>query len=426
MLQPNIRVIDAIMGFGKTTAVIRELNESNRTSPFIYITPYLAEVDRIQLALSKHECITAPNDKPPGRKTKAKTTTVAQTKSEYIRPFLKDGRNLVITHDLFMLFNNEMLNHVKANSYDIIIDEVLNCIGLYRDTKHAARISDLKGMMGQGILHIDSGNRLRISEGFGELYRSMFSVIKRHCDSGSIYCHPIKEGKSSYHFFWMLPEQLLRSFSNITVLTYMFDASNMCAYFAMHGLRYERMTLDENNKIVKWCREIEIAKAKNALSLISLFDCERLNYVDAEEASFSTAWLKKLTTSQLTQLMNDIRNVLDNRFGARSGSTMLTCVSSVAPHIVPKGYFKSFTACNLRATNCYRHTVHLAYVRNVYQRPLLSNFLKTKGVQIDPNRYALSEFLQWMFRSAIRDGIEVNLYLPSKRMRGLLYSWVEE
>ena len=39
--------------------------------------------------------------------------------------------------------------------------------------------------------------------------------------------------------------------------------------------------------------------------------------------------------------------------------------------------------------------------------------------------YALSILIQWVFRSAIRNGQEVWLYLPSARMRGLLAGWLE-
>jgi hypothetical protein len=33
--------------------------------------------------------------------------------------------------------------------------------------------------------------------------------------------------------------------------------------------------------------------------------------------------------------------------------------------------------------------------------------------------------IQWIWRSAIRDGEEVYLYIPSKRMRTLLTDWMD-
>ena len=34
--------------------------------------------------------------------------------------------------------------------------------------------------------------------------------------------------------------------------------------------------------------------------------------------------------------------------------------------------------------------------------------------------------VQWIWRSAIRDGGEVYLYIPSKRMRTILTKWIEK
>ena len=54
------------------------------------------------------------------------------------------------------------------------------------------------------------------------------------------------------------------------------------------------------------------------------------------------------------------------------------------------------------------------------------NFLKANEIEIDQNMFALSEMLQWIWRSAIRDGKEIWIYIPSKRMRTLLENWIEE
>ena len=39
--------------------------------------------------------------------------------------------------------------------------------------------------------------------------------------------------------------------------------------------------------------------------------------------------------------------------------------------------------------------------------------------------YAISTLIQWVFRSAIRKGEEVWLYLPSRRMRELFTEWLD-
>ena len=53
--------------------------------------------------------------------------------------------------------------------------------------------------------------------------------------------------------------------------------------------------------------------------------------------------------------------------------------------------------------------------------------LKSDGtpIEFDRDLWTLSNFLQWLFRSAIREGKPVTLYLPSTRMRNLLHTWLQ-
>ena len=40
------------------------------------------------------------------------------------------------------------------------------------------------------------------------------------------------------------------------------------------------------------------------------------------------------------------------------------------------------------------------------------------------NDYALTEMIQWVWRTRIRNDEEVDLYLPSKRMRDIIDQWI--
>ena len=91
-----------------------------------------------------------------------------------------------------------------------------------------------------------------------------------------------------------------------------------------------------------------------------------------------------------------------------------------------KGYTKGFLSYNIRATNDYRDRDHLAYCVNVFYNPILKNYFVDHGVEIQEERYALSEMIQWIWRSSIRDGKEIWIYIPSRRMRELLQEWLSE
>ncbi len=56
--------------------------------------------------------------------------------------------------------------------------------------------------------------------------------------------------------------------------------------------------------------------------------------------------------------------------------------------------------------------------------PFYKHFFGKKGIKLDINQYALSEMLQWIFRSAIRNNQEITIYIPSERMRNLLFDYL--
>jgi hypothetical protein len=91
-----------------------------------------------------------------------------------------------------------------------------------------------------------------------------------------------------------------------------------------------------------------------------------------------------------------------------------------------KGYSKSFLTFNTKATNKYRDKDCLVYIANLFMNVNEKRFYHLHGIEVDEDAYALSIMVQWIWRSAIRDGKEVYLYIPSRRMRELLINWINE
>lgn len=88
-------------------------------------------------------------------------------------------------------------------------------------------------------------------------------------------------------------------------------------------------------------------------------------------------------------------------------------------------YRINFISQTARGTNDYRHKTHLLYLTNFFPNPLIKNFLISRDeIQIDMDAYALSNLLQWIWRSAIRDGQEITVFIPAERVRHLLMKWL--
>ncbi|GED72543.1 hypothetical protein BRE01_62450 [Brevibacillus reuszeri] len=62
----------------------------------------------------------------------------------------------------------------------------------------------------------------------------------------------------------------------------------------------------------------------------------------------------------------------------------------------------------------------------MYLKPYVTGFFHDKGVKVNEDLFATSEMLQWLWRSAIREGREITLYIPSSRMRRLLINWLND
>lgn len=75
--------------------------------------------------------------------------------------------------------------------------------------------------------------------------------------------------------------------------------------------------------------------------------------------------------------------------------------------------------------NVYSDRHYLAYCVNNFLRPWESRYYKERGVEVDNDSYGLSFLIQWVFRSAIRNGEEIWVYIPSARMRSLFTQWLD-
>lgn len=97
---------------------------------------------------------------------------------------------------------------------------------------------------------------------------------------------------------------------------------------------------------------------------------------------------------------------------------MTTTFKGFKDKLTPAGLSSKFVSVNARATNEFQHKSTCIYFANIYVNPLTKNFFHKQGVEVNVDLYALSELLQWIFRS--RTGEPINVYIPSVRMRTLL------
>ena len=418
----EIKVIDAMMGSGKTTAMLNFINESPPEKKFIFVTPFLDEGERVK-AYCPEKHFQSPEafdllEEMPKQRPRSKLIDFKQ--------FLRDQQNIVTTHALFERFDDEALELIANADYTLIMDEVADVISILDigpfDTKKLVNFCTEQDDMGRLRWRRDEKN-----------YYGRYMDYKRLCDKGWMWYY------NGSTIIKMMPPSFFTVFSDAYLMTYLFDAQFQRCYFDMFGIQYKRMYVAGDSQETYHITEVPMADKPIYLKdKIHICQEKKLNLPYDSFHSLSSAWFQtRMGTPEMDQLKNNIYNYFRHYCNAKCSDAIWTAYrekdmkgvsndKKLPPYMIPRGYGRGFVPCNSRATNAYRNREVCAYPLNRFPCPQVVGFLGRHEITFDRDRWALSEMLQWIWRSAIRQGKDINIYVPSRRMRELLEQWIEE
>lgn len=398
----DVKIVDEIMGRGKTSAAINFINNSDDDQKFLYVTPYLSEVDRIIKA-----CPTKRFKQPCYYKGR---------KLEGIKELINSGCNIISTHALFQKFDLEVIDLCRTQNYTLILDEVADVIEKYEITP-----KDFE-LLTQYFADIDEETGLLRWRG-SEQYRGKFAEEKRLCELNSLAYY------GGTVMVWLFPIEVFNAFRNIYILTYMFDAQLQKYYYDYYNLPYKYLHIkgdDESNFSFSDDEDTQ-SDEHDYRSLIHILQDYNLNLIGDREIDLSKSWYdRNHNNASMKQLKNNILNFFVHKCKSKTSSNLWTTFKDYKKILSGKGYGRGFTPINTRASNEFRERTCIAYPVNRYINPCIKNFFAKHNVKVDEDEYALSEMLQFIWRSAIRDGKEIWVYIPSIRMRRLLERWIDE
>ena len=158
---------------------------------------------------------------------------------------------------------------------------------------------------------------------------------------------------------------------------------------------------------------------------INILVDDKLNSIGDDSYSLSSSWFDKPKNKPLIEKMRkNLENYFGHKIKGKGKDNMWTTFKNKSSKLQGRGYTKGFVPLNSRATNSYMNKCNLAYVANRFINPIMKGFFIERNVRVNENMFALSEMLQWIWRSRIRQGESINIYVPSKRMRNLLVDWL--
>lgn len=397
----KIKVIDSIMGSGKTSWAIQYMSEASLLNKFIYITPYLAEVERIKENCGR-DFVEPNNNNEEGSKMRS------------LKELIVDGKDIVSTHSLFQTADDELLELLTDSGYTLILDEVMDVIDKASVTQRD--ISDL-----QRLEHIRIENNRVIWQCDDYDVNARYYDIMKLSKAGNLFYH---RGR---FLIWAFPPRIFQAFDDVYVMTYLFDGQIQRYYFDLYQFEYEYFSVrhdGEQYRIVDYNKKAE--RREELFELIELYE-GNLNDVGERTHAFSATFLRNMTAEKEDEVRRNLYNYFRNITKAKGGEILWTTVKgdndSVRKSLAGRGYSRSFLQCNARATNEYQERWALAYVFNRYMNPIERAFFEDNGITVNQEALAVSDLLQWVYRSRIRNDKSIKLYLPSKRMRNLLKRW---
>ena len=394
-----LKVVDAGCGVGKTTSMINFINDSPAENRFLYITPFLTEVERIKTSCSSKK-FQEPAELP--------------TKTEDLLRLVEKGYNIVSTHALFKKLTDKVLDLTQFNNYILIIDEAADVIEEIEITKN-----DLKTIITE-YTTIDDNNTVHWNE-WNNDYEGRFEDYKNMIQMGGVKAHRSDTGEV-VSLVWAFPINIFESFKEVYILTYMFNGQK--AYYEYNNVEIIQMYVKDFHLTT----EPQKYDYEDQKKLITVIEDEKLNAIGNNRGSLSMSWFyRNSNTVLIKQLQNNISNFFKHIMDKTPIEQKLwTTFKEYEDKVKGKGYTNAFVPINIRATNDYRQTTAVAYIANRYMKPTLKHFFELSGIEVDEDTYALSELIQFIYRSAIRDGKPITVYIPSKRMRELLINWINK
>ena len=416
-------VYDALCGSGKTTRVKDYFLQNHESEKFIYITPFLSEchamagtfaddtpemspkICEFKGGVLYDECnpVSKLRFKHPDRKRGrgSKETSLAY--------LMQNGQNIVSTHQLFTHMGINSLD--GAENYTLVIDEALS---VYEENTDIKR-TEVKKLLDIGLLYLDDdGITLRFNrDSFGttdvgedKVKQTSYESLATMCDLSQLM---LIDGKT---LVWEMSADMLRKFKKVIICTYLFEGQLFAAYLKKHNIEY---TVNRFGK-----------KPEDVKHLFSILNDKHLNSIGADETALSKSFFEKPSTKQgARENCRKHLNTVMNKWKAKTGDRLFTCFKTDKPYIANTRYNKNWLPFNCRATNEYGHVKHVAYLVNVYPSPILVKASSNKETEFSTDIYSLGEMLQFLYRSALRNDKEVNLYVPSSRMRNLLFRWLD-
>ena len=465
MTNKNVLVVDSVMGSGKTSWVIDYMNQHPEMN-FIYITPNLIEVNRI-----KENC----ND----FNEPVSSENVSKTKA--LKKLLDSDatHNIVMTHSLFTKMDDDCVMMIGDKEYHIIIDESLDCFKRLIISKQ-----DIELMLEKRIIVKDEDERNRVYfNDSDEMYVEMGDTLVHKYAGLAQYEKYAKYIRNKEIFttdtnallIALFPSDVFTVAESVTVLSYNFANSEMDAYLKFNHLTTSFKSVSGDRVSGYSLVSYIPACGKEFKRLVNIYNGRSNNIGNRSKTSLgkgiplSKSWYQNSSPLAKKKVSNAAYNFFKNHTKTSPEFNMVTVYNDghakvrkidadnyqyeagdgnyvhIKSSILRKPFLTvgkinlatyhelseeeqrlkhCFVPFNIRATNIYRHKTACAFLVDAYTDHSVKSFFKQYDIELSDDTFLLNTIIQWLWRSAIREGRQVHLFIPSQRARKILMKWL--
>lgn len=428
--------VDSPMGAGKTTALFSKLNneyQKHDNKRYICIVLYKTEQNRYKEALKE----TLPKIPKDGQKI------------DDIVKLIAKGENIITTHALFDRFDDNVIDSIKNSQYvyDLFIDEqptVLHDTIGGSNKKYANssndKLNDINSLdlslaiSNNIILKTDNSKYIWNDENpYNKYNKGLFLCLKQHLSQYDVYMYTTK---TENILISITKIDIFTCFNQVWVLSYLIKDSLLENYFNFYNITDFNYYHVENNSFIEGYK-----KAYPNIDRLKLEPSEycfdkslsRSQYYSFNKNDFKELLLhfyraiKRIQDNNKSGTLNLKQNYyftaykqsIDN-FNTALKENKKSIRIAIKDCLIP---------CNTKGTNAYQDRQFVGYLVDRHVNPVFANFFNNHDITVDKELYSLSELIQFIWRSNIRDESStkpVYVYLAGKQTHNLFTKFIEE
>ena len=410
-MNTNLEILDALPGCGKTYAVLQMISQ-NQDKSWLYLSPMKDEINtRVPEEADKFGLkLFIATDK--GKDNDYKTMGLQVLEA------MKEGKSIACTHNLMLRFTQEHIDLIEKHKYNVVCDEELDLIKGYNELKKG----DVDFLLDNNHISIsnDDGKVTFLSNIATE---SRYGDVKLFANMGCLYA---AKTRADFLIVQISP-RIVRASNRFILLTYNYNGSIMDTFMTMHGFTKSKLDLKLQVSTEDRIRQIS--------SLITFIETPSVKKWQRKKNTLSATWWKNVSDEELLELSAAVKSIMVlNKL--KTNQVMVTLPkphigSSTGDYSTKKvlkingiDYKESYVQYNARATNEFRHKTTAVHLLNLYPMQPVMVYMQDMGFACDRDAYALSTFIQWLFRGCIRDSSPMKVAIFSERVSVLFKEWL--